>query len=258
MQPSLAQIFSLTDRHALITGGGSGIGRLIAETLAAAGAKITIAGRRRSKLDSTVAALSAGGADAAGVCCDVTDLDALASFAVEVSDTRGAIDILVNGAGDNPRLPIADITPQKWREVIDTNLSSAFFTAQAVAPQMAARGWGRILNIASLQCRLAFPDGAVYGAGKGGIAQLTRAMAREWSGQGINANAIAPGFFPTAMTAPVLADNPDSADRLAARTAIGRNGELADLRGAVLLLTTSASDYITGQTLFIDGGFTAV
>lgn len=258
MQPQLEQLFSLTGRHALITGGGSGIGRLIAETLAAAGAKITIAGRRQDTLDETAAALTAAGADAATAAGDVTDLAALKSFISGISSARGDIDILINGAGVNPRLPIADITPEKWREGIDTNLSSAFFAAQAVAPQMAARGWGRILNIASLQCRLAFANGAAYGAGKGGIAQLTRAMAREWSEQGINANAIAPGFFPTAMTAPVLADNPDSASRLAARTAIGRNGELADLRGAVLLLTSSASDYITGQILFIDGGFTAV
>ncbi len=255
------ELFSLRGRHALIIGGGSGIGKLTAETLAAAGAKITIVGRRQAVLDAAVSELTATGAattDIAAASCDITELEAIPDFIAEVTHTRGAIDILVNGAGDNPRLPMAEVTPQKWRQLLDVNLSFAFFTAQATAPAMASRGWGKIINIASLQSNLAFKNGAPYGAGKGGIAQLTRAQAREWSAQGVTVNAIAPGFFPTALTQAVIADNPDSARQLAARTAIGRNGELNDLRGAVLLLATPASDYITGQVLFVDGGFTAV
>lgn len=254
----LPELFSLRGRHALVTGGGSGIGQLIAGTLAAAGARVTLAGRRRDKLEAAADAINQRGGDAAGRCCDVTDLPAIAPFVSKVADERGDIDILVNGAGDNPRLPMAEITPDKWRALLDVNLSSAFFAAQAAAPAMAARGWGRILNIASLQCRLAFANGAPYGAGKAGIAQLTRAQAREWSAQGVNSNAIAPGFFPTALTAAVMEQNPASAEALAARTAIGRNGELADLRGVALLLASAASDYITGQVIFVDGGFTAV
>lgn len=256
---SLPDLFSLRTRHALITGGGSGIGKLIAETLAQAGAKVTLVGRRQEVLDAAAAEISAAHkADAAAMPGDMTDLPAIAPFMQQVAQARGAVDILVNAAGDNPRLPIAEVTPEQWRQTLDVNLSSAFFAAQALAPPMAQRGWGRILNVASLQCRLAFANGAAYGAGKGGIAQLTRAMAQEWSAAGVNANAIAPGFFPTAMTAPVLAENPQSAAHLAARTAIGRNGTLEDLRGAVLLFATPASDYITGQVLFIDGGFTAI
>lgn len=253
-----SSLFSLTGRHALITGGGSGIGRLIAETLAAAGAKITVVGRRADKLRETTDAIAAAGGDGAGMAFDVADLPAIAPFIGDVVARRGEIDILINAAGINPRLPLSDITPAIWRQTLDVNLSSAFFIAQAAAPAMARRGWGRILNLASLQSRLAFVNGAPYGAAKGGVAQLTRAMAREWSDKGVTANALAPGFFPTDMTAAVIQDNPDSAAALAARTAAGKNGELPDLRAATLLLTSPGGAYITGQVLFIDGGFTAV
>ena len=249
-------LFSLAGKHALITGGGSGIGRLIAETLAAAGAKVVVVGRQLEKLQVVTEAITASGGAANSEVFDVTELDSISSFVETVNARYGAVDILVNGVGNNPRLPIADISPDKWRKEIDTNLSSAFFFSQAVAPAMLENGWGRILNIASLQCRLAFTNGAVYGAAKGGIGQLTRAMAQEWSDKGINANALAPGFFPTALTAGVLSGA--GADALAARTAIGRNGDLRDLRGAALFLSSPASDYITGQVLFVDGGFSAV
>ena len=256
MNDSLPSLFSLADKHALVTGGGTGIGALITTTLAQAGAKVTLVGRRANVLQKAIDALAQEGTTANSMPFDVTHLDDIADFAKKVETQHGTVDILVNAAGANPRTPIHEVTPAGWREVIDANLSSAFFMAQAFAPGMVKRKWGRILNVASLQCRLAFEDGASYGAAKGGVDQLTRAMAKAWSGKGVNANAIAPGFFLTDMTKPVFLGK--GADELAKRTAIGRNGELKDLRGAVLLLTTPASDYITGQTLFIDGGFTAI
>ena len=139
---------------------------------------------------------------------------------------------------------------------MDLNLAAPFFLAQAMVPAMRQRGWGRIVNFASLQSRRAFTGGLAYGASKGGVEQLTRAMAEAWSPHGITVNALAPGFFPTELTGPVFSD-PALAARNAAQTCIGRNGELADLDGPLLFFCSQASGYVTGQTLFVDGGFTA-
>ena len=252
-----ADDFSLARKHALVTGGGSGIGFAIAEALAAAGAEVTLLGRRAEVLEDAAARIAKNsGADARGFACDLGELEKIDRRAAELSEAHGAPDIVVNAAGWRTREPAADITPEVWRATIDTNLSAPFFLARALAPAMCARGWGRILNIASLQSRLAFEGGIAYGASKGGVAQLTRAMAAEWSAHGVNANALAPGFFPTALTAPLF-DDENVAAALAARTAIGRNGRLRDLAGAALFFCAPASDYITGQVLFVDGGFTA-
>jgi gluconate 5-dehydrogenase len=156
----------------------------------------------------------------------------------------------------NLREPFAEVTPSSWNLQLALHLSAPFFLTQALAPGMKARGWGRILNIASLQSHRAFAHSAPYGAAKGGIVQLTRAIAQEWSAHGITCNAIGPGFFPTALTAPVFAD-PELAARNAAQTCIGRNGALEDLHGATVFLCSDASAYVTGQTLMVDGGFTA-
>ena len=157
--------------------------------------------------------------------------------------------------GEIGRQNAGEVTVDGWRSTIDLNLSTPFFLAQALVPAMRDNGWGRIVNIASLQTVRAFPGGIAYGASKGGVGQLTRAMAEAWSPEGITANALAPGFFPPEMTAPVF-DDPEAAARNAARTCIGRNGELADLIGPALFLCSPASDYITGQILHVDGGWT--
>lgn len=261
MSEFFSDLFSLQGKHALVTGGGSGIGQMLATTLARAGARVTVVGRRVAPLQETVRQIATSGGQARHAIFDASEIDKSADFIAQLQndgDSFGAVDILINNAGFNPRRSIADTTPEDWRAVIDSNLSSAFFLARAAAPAMIANGWGRILNLASLQSALAFKNGAAYGAAKSGISQLTRAMAREWSEHGITANAIAPGFFPTDLTAPVLRDSPETANHLAARTAIGRNGALEDLQGAALLFCSPAGRYITGQTLFIDGGFTAV
>ena len=182
--------------------------------------------------------------------------DAIGGIAEETAGFFGAPDILVNAAGINTREAADVVTADGWDRTIHLNLTAPFFLAQAFAGAMKERGWGRIVNFASLQSRRAFPNGIAYGASKGGVEQLTRAMAEAWSPAGINANAIAPGFFPTELTGPVFADQERSA-RNAAQTCIGRNGELADMEGPLLFLCSRASDYVTGQVLFVDGGFTA-
>ena len=162
----------------------------------------------------------------------------------------------MNAAGINTRQAADEVTADQWDLTLNLNLSAPFFLAQALVGEMKKKGWGRIINFASLQSRRAFQNGISYGASKGGVEQMTRAMAESWSRHGILSNAIAPGFFPTELTSKVFED-PAAAERLAEQTCIGRNGVSADLEGPILFLCSSASDYVTGQTLFVDGGFTA-
>ena len=256
MQAPLLELFSLRGRVALVTGASSGIGRAMAQALADAGADVALVARRETELTALAKAIADTGRKAAIVPCDLADRAALADATERVARQLGAVDILVNAAGINPRRPIDALTVEDWDATLEINLTVPFLLAQRLAPAMCARGWGRIINIASLQSVRAFADGAPYGASKGGIMQLTRALAQAWSSHGVNCNAIAPGFFPTELTARVFAD-PVRARDLAARTMIGRNGELDDLRGTLVYLASRASDYVTGQTLFVDGGFTA-
>jgi NAD(P)-dependent dehydrogenase (short-subunit alcohol dehydrogenase family) len=187
---------------------------------------------------------------------DLADLAGLKDVAAAAENKLGGVDILVNAAGVNLRQPFEEVTPEAWQTQLALHLGAPFFLTQALAPGMRERGWGRILNIASLQSVRAFANSAPYGAGKGGIVQLTRAIAQAWSPHGITCNAIGPGFFPTALTAAVFADTA-LAERHAAQTCIGRNGALDDLHGATVFLCSNASGYITGQTLMVDGGYTA-
>jgi NAD(P)-dependent dehydrogenase (short-subunit alcohol dehydrogenase family) len=170
----------------------------------------------------------------------------------------GPPDILVNAAGINPRLPWSHVTPEIWHDIIALNLSTPFFLAKLLIPDMQAKRFGRIINIASLQSVRAFPNGLPYGAFKGGLIQLTRSMAEAWSGNEsvITCNAIAPGFFKTGLTAPLFNDN-QAIDALARQTIIGRNGLTEDLYGLTVFLASPASGYITGQTIFLDGGWSA-
>ena len=253
---AMADLFSLRGRIALVTGASSGIGRAMAEALAEAGAAVALVARRASALDDCAKGVVEAGGRAIALACDLTDRAERAAVGGRVQQALGAPDILVNAAGINPRRPIDALTASEWDRTLELNLSVPFFLAQQLAPAMVARGWGRVLNIASLQSVRAFADGAPYGASKGGVVQLTRAMAQAWSRHGVNCNAIAPGFFPTELTAPVFED-PRRAQAIAARTMTGRNGALDDLRGVTVFFASRASDYITGQTLFVDGGFSA-
>jgi NAD(P)-dependent dehydrogenase (short-subunit alcohol dehydrogenase family) len=248
--------FDLTGSVALVTGGGSGIGQRIAIALAGAGAAVVVAARRMEKLEETKAEIEAGGGKAACLQADLEDTDGLEDIAAKAAKPFGAPDILVNAAGVNFREAAADVTPDSWNRTLAINLTTPFFLARALVPGMKKKGRGRIVNIASLQNVRAMTGGIAYGASKGGVGQLTRAMTEEWSRFGITCNAIAPGFFPTELTAPVYEDQ-GRLEALAAQTAMGRNGELNDLDGLAVFLSAPASDYITGQTIFIDGGFTA-
>ena len=247
-------LFDLTGRTALVTGGNSGIGLAMARALALAGAAIVLVARRADELERAAATLREEGFDAHAAVADLADAAAVRVLAKVLADKT--IDIIVNAAGVNLRQPFQTVTAEAFDLHMALHLRAPFLLTQAFAPGMAERRWGRIINIASLQSTRAFADSAPYGAAKGGIVQLTRAIAEEWSRHGITCNAIAPGFFPTPLTAPVFEDTA-RAGRMAAQTAIGRNGNLDDLHGVTIFFASDASAYITGQTLAVDGGFTA-
>jgi NAD(P)-dependent dehydrogenase (short-subunit alcohol dehydrogenase family) len=253
----LAHLFNLNGRRALVTGGNSGIGEAMAHALGLAGARVLLVARREAELQAAAQRLAGDGIDAQTLAADLVPTEALRAAAHEAQERMGGgIDILVNAAGVNLRQPFPEVTPEAWQTQIALHLGAPFFLTQALAPGMKGRGWGRIINIASLQSTRAFAHSAPYGAGKGGVVQLTRAIAQEWSSYGITCNAIGPGFFPTPLTAPVF-DDPQRAAHNAAATCIGRNGQLDDLIGATVFFASDASAYITGQTLMVDGGFTA-
>ncbi len=249
-------LFDLAGHVALVTGASSGIGREIANALAEAGAAVVLVARRAERLTEVKREVEGVGGQAAAFAADLADTEALRATAERAASFFGAPDIVVNAAGINIRKPLLEVTLADWDTVLSINVAAPFFLSQALAPAMIAKGWGRIINIASLQSVRAFPMGATYGVSKGGIAQLTRAQAEAWSRHGVNANAIAPGFFATELTAPVVADAVRW-QKMADSTFTGRNGELRDLRGAAVFLASRASDYVTGQTIFVDGGFSA-
>lgn len=253
---SLQHLFNLQGRRALVTGGSSGIGEAMARALGLAGAEVLLLSRRQAELDAAVLRLGADRITAHALSANLADAEAARDAALAALERWGPVDILVNAAGVNLREPFVQVSPASWQTQLNLHLAAPFFMTQALAPGMKTRGWGRIINIASLQSTRAFANSAPYGAAKGGVVQLTRAIAQEWSGSGITCNAIGPGFFPTALTHAVFSDSA-LAERHAAQTAVGRNGRLEDLYGATVFLASDASAYVTGQTLMVDGGFTA-
>ncbi|WP_170409881.1 SDR family NAD(P)-dependent oxidoreductase [Ruegeria atlantica] len=246
-------LFDLTGRVACVTGASSGLGRRVALVLASAGARVVGVARRREALDDLQAE---GGDGVATVAANVADRSRVLTLTKDVAASFGPPDIIVHAAGINTREMADGVSTEGWDKTLELNLSAPFFLSQAMVPAMKERGWGRIVNFASLQTTRAFPGGIAYGASKAGIGQLTRAMAEAWSVHGITANAIGPGFFPTELTQAVF-DDPDRASRNAAQTCMNRNGRMEDIDGPILFLCSRASDYVTGQVLMVDGGFTA-
>lgn len=256
MTDFLHRLFSLDGRVAAVTGGSSGIGRAMAGALARAGARVVIVARTPGPLDEAVTEIRSAGGFAERVSADLGDRSAIASAAEQVGEPFGQPDILVNAAGVNIRPPLHELTADDWDRTIEVNLAAPFLLGQRFGPGMAARGWGRIINVASQQAIRAFGNSGAYGASKGGLVSLTRSQAEAWSAAGVCCNAIAPGFVPSAMTVQVAADPVRSA-ALAGRTMIGRNGAPEDFEGIAVYLASDASGYLTGQLICVDGGFSA-
>jgi gluconate 5-dehydrogenase len=251
--PAKNPLFDLSGRTALVTGSSQGLGLAIARGLAQAGAALVLNGRDERKLTAAAEALGAEGAKVHAAAFDVTDGAAAAAAVARAEAEFGVIDILVNNAGIQQRAPLAEMSEAQWRAVIDTNLTSAFLVARAVAPRMIARGRGKIINLCSVMSEVSRPTIANYAAAKGGLKMLTRAMAVEWARHGLQTNAIGPGYFVTELNQALVA-NPEFNRWICGRTPAGRWGQPHELAGAAVFLASPASDFVNGQVLYVDGG----
>lgn len=256
MQPDayLAGLFSLKGRVAVVTGGSSGIGRAIATALARAGASVVIVARTEAALASTVDELRGLRCQAAWVSADLSTREGTQSAAERAADAFGEPDILVNSAGVNIRPPLADLDQQGWDTTMAVNLEAPYLLGQRFGPGMAERGFGRIIHLSSQQAHRAFVQSGAYGVSKGALESLARSQAEAWSRFGVTCNTLVPGFVMTPLNARLSAD-PERVAALAARTMIGRNGLAEDFAGAAVFLASRASAYVTGQAIFVDGGF---
>lgn len=250
----MVKLFDLSGRTALITGGGRGIGRSIALALAESGANVALTSRTESQLEQVANDILNLSRRAYYSALDICDLEAVKNFVDEVVSREGKIDILVNAAGGNRRIPMTQVTEDDWDFVMDLNLKSVFFTTQIVIPYMQKQRYGKIINIASLTSQLGIKNMSVYSASKGGISQLTKSIAVEFAKDGILANAIGPGYFKTEMTKAVFEDQ-NYLEWMKSRIPLGRTGEVDELRGVAVFLASEASKYVTGQTIYVDGGW---
>jgi NAD(P)-dependent dehydrogenase (short-subunit alcohol dehydrogenase family) len=250
----IEDLFSLRGRTALVTGGSSGIGFAMAEAIAGAGARTVLLARREGPLEEAVDQITAQGGEAHAVIADITDRQRLAEAAEEAVGLVGEIDILVNCAANMYRPPLGELTVAQWDELFAACVDAPFLLGQRFGPRMAERGWGRIINVGSQQSVSAFGNSGGYGAAKAGVAGLTRSQAEAWSARGVSVNTIIPGFVLTPLTAEAAAD-PVRVAALAGRSMTGRNGVPEDFRGVAVFLASAASAYVTGQLLFVDGGF---
>jgi gluconate 5-dehydrogenase len=252
------KLFDLSERTALITGAARGIGYAIAEALAGAGANVIINGRTQKTLNEAAERLhDIERTRIDTIVFDVTDVDAVNAAVESIESSIGPIDILVNNAGIQRRAPLEDFSDDDWREVMETNLDSVYYVSKAVGRCMIERRRGKIINIGSVQCELARPGIAPYTASKGAVKNLTKGMCADWARYGLQINAIAPGYFATPLNKALIEDAAFD-EWLRRRTPAGRWGELEDLHGAAVFLASSASDFVNGQTIFVDGGILAV
>ncbi|MFI0737396.1 SDR family NAD(P)-dependent oxidoreductase [Streptomyces sp. NPDC021100] len=250
----LSDLFSLHGRVAVVTGGSSGIGRAMAVALARAGASVVVVARREAELDDTVREIAAHGGRAARVSADLGTRDGVRAAAEEAVRAFGEPDILVNSAGINLRPPMGELGDDVWDATLSVNLEAPFLLGQRFGPGMAERGYGRIIHVTSQQAHRAFVQSGAYGVSKGALESLARSQAEAWSPYGVTCNTLVPGFVMTPLNARLSSD-PEKVAALAARTLVGRNGIAEDFAGAAVFLASRASAYVTGQSVFVDGGF---
>ncbi|MFF8426398.1 MULTISPECIES: SDR family NAD(P)-dependent oxidoreductase [unclassified Streptomyces] len=250
----LSELFSLDGRVAVVTGGSSGIGRAITGALARAGASVVVVARKEAQLAATVDELTADGCRAAWVSADLSTREGVRAGAEEAAGKFGEPDILVNCAGINLRPPMGELGEEVWDTTMAVNLEAPYLLGQRFGPGMAERGYGRIIHITSQQAHRAFVQSGAYGVSKGALESLARSQAEAWSPHGVTANTLVPGFVMTPLNTRLSSD-PERVAALAARTMVGRNGVAEDFAGAVVFLASGASAYVTGQSIFVDGGF---
>ena len=250
------ELFELKDKVALVTGSTRGLGEVAAMALAKAGADIAVSGRSAADLERVTSAICGLGRNARGFKIDVTDKAAVAAAVDQVLDYFGRIDILVNNAGVNYRVPVLEYPEEEWDRVINTNLKGYFLVTQAVVPQMIENGYGKVVNMSSILGAVGLPHQLAYASSKGGVDQMTKVMALEWAKLGVRVNAIGPTYFETELVTQIR-DDPERFDFINERTPMGRWGYLPELEGTIIFLASAASDFITGQTLYVDGGWTS-
>lgn len=248
--------FDLSGKVALVTGGTRGLGEVAAMALAKAGADIAVCGRNKDDLQRVSSAITKTGKSAEGVYLDVTSAESVREAVERILQHFGKIDILVNNAGVNHRVPVLEYDEDAWDMVINTNLKGYFLVAKAVVPQMIEHGYGKVINMSSILGTVALPNQLAYAASKGGVDQMTKVMAVEWARQGVRVNAIGPTYFETDLVVQIRND-PERYNFINTRTPMGRWGYLNELEGIVIFLAAPASDFITGQTIYIDGGWTS-
>ncbi len=249
-------ILSLEGKIAVITGGTSGIGRALSLGLADAGANVVASARRQQQVDETAAALEERGRQTVRLASDVCDRASLEALLDATVEKFGRVDILINCAGRIKRTPTLTMPEEEWTSILDTNLTGTLRACQVFGKHMLERGYGRIINISSLNAFVALSEVAAYAASKAGVGSLTRSLAVEWSKRGITVNAIAPGVFRTELNAQLL-DSTPRGQELLMRTPMGRFGKTEELVGAAIYLASDAASFVTGQTLVVDGGFLA-
>ena len=253
-QAYLSELFSLDGRVAVVTGGSSGIGRAIAGALAGAGASVVVVARGEAALTATARELASHGGRAAWVSGDLSTRDGVRAAAEESAEVFGEPHILVNCAGVNLRPPMDELGEDVWDTTMAVNLEAPYLLGQRFGPGMAERGFGRIIHVTSQQAHRAFVWSGAYGVSKGALESLARSQAEAWSPYGVTCNTLVPGFVMTPLNARLSSD-PEQVAALAARTMVGRNGVPEDFAGAAVFLASRASAYVTGQSIFVDGGF---